>query len=248
MSRASAGLLIIGVLAAPPRTAGQEGITDELERHLAYSAIITTPLGAMGPAAPEILARPSGPRLALRYGHMSEPYSDEETQHGMGVDAGFAFGGGRLQASAGRVLVCDPGDPCFGRWVAAVTWDMSLWRIDDGAAFFSVGLRPGYGMTIPEADRHNEVMAAQLGAPMAVAVGADRRVVLYAVPALAWGRMSNDRSIAKESPSAFRPMLGGGVSVFAREGLVVTASLQKVFIQYGKTQLGVGLGWQPGRR
>ena len=245
MSRVHAGLLCVCVLAAPPRASGQEEITDEFERYLAYSAIITTPLGALGPAAPEVLARSSGPRLALRYGYMNEPYSDEDTQHAIGLDAGLAFGGGRLQASLGRVLICEPGDPCDGRWAAAVTWDMSLWRIDDGKALFSAGLRPGYGMTVPDADHHTQAMAAQLGAPIAVALGTNRRVVLYAVPALAWGRLSNDRSISNESPSAFRQMLGGGVSLFVKEDLALTASFQKVFTQYGKTQLGIGLGWQP---
>jgi len=67
---------------------------------------------------------------------------------------------------------------------------------------------------------------------------------VYAVPALAWGRMTNDVSIV-EPPSAFRAMLGGGVGFAATDDVSLTASFQRVLTQHGKMQFSLAVCWPP---
>jgi hypothetical protein len=102
---------------------------------------------------------------------------------------------------------------------------------------FTVSLSPSVGVAKPT-EGDGTFAAASVGLPVAVAMGGDAgaRVAAFVSPGLGFGMISG----SGESESGVRPMLGGGVGL-RFSNLTISGSAQKIFIDVGEIQFGVGI-------
>jgi hypothetical protein len=88
-------------------------------------------------------------------------------------------------------------------------------------------------------------MSLSVGVPLSLSGGKAWRYTGFVTPGFGIGRLSSEG----ESESGNRPMVGAGARVRnAANGFGFLVGVQKVFIEEGKTQLGLGMSWTPSGR
>ena len=228
------GLSIIG---APPVAAQSVGDA------AAYFALISTPQGAV----PPILSEPMLGRvlrsmdIALRYGYVgltgaSLKSYDARLGFPLGTQAAFGVNAGYQDVSCSGA--CD-GHVMLG---ANVEGRLTSTTIGSGAdaAKLTIGLSGEAGL-----GRRSDVTAVSFtaGLPIALIAGTSTtRIAPFLTPAIGLGHAS----IAGDSQTGERFLLGGGVAVESlTSGIGANIGFQKIFINRGKTMVGVTVILRP---
>jgi hypothetical protein len=213
----------------------------------AFFALLLTPIGALPPLvrAPMLQGGPVGGAFHARYGHY-EIFGSEVAIHNIGVGGDFPAGTGRM----GATLAFQMCDGCDGTLMFGLDYTAPLLQraigadpAVPGASTVSVALSPSVGVARPlDSDADATFMSAAVGLPVSLAapVGRSAQLVPFVTPGFGFGLISS----AGETESGVRFMLGGGLGI-ARigPGIGVTLGFQKIFIEDGPTQWGVGLTW-----
>jgi hypothetical protein len=85
------------------------------------------------------------------------------------------------------------------------------------------------------------LLSFSAGVPVALVLkSGDMTFAPFVTPGLGWGRIS---PTGGTSESGTRFMTGAGLGVSHRNGWSVSLGMQKVFIDQGKTVLGLNLSW-----
>src|SRR5687768_9823543 len=222
-----ASLVALTVLAGPTRASAQD-----IDDFVAYLALDFTPLGAFVPLPPAT-AGARGSAFVLRYGNLD---LGETSLNNFGIGGDFAAGRGRLGLTLG-VSTCDDCDQ--ENLMAGVDYTAPLTQNK-----VSVSLRPAFGFSRPT-DGDGTALSLGLSLPIGVDLsGASGPVIVpFLSPGFGYGRLSDDG----DSESGTRPMLGGGISVSARQStLAAHLGFQKVFVEDGEMTFGLGVSF--GRR
>lgn len=205
-----------------------------------YAALVSTPAGAMSPAISNaMLGRMStSSEFAFRYGHMSDAFNAIGVSASMPL-SGFTVGGTLGYASPSNCSGCD-GNAMLGLDAETRLGTMPMSNAKD-APSLNFGGRADFGWANPS-DGVDRVTALGLsvGVPVSlVAHSGNNTIAPFVTPGFGWGRLSASGS----SESGSRFMMGGGLGVMNRNGWGVAASLQKVFIDGGKSVFGLNVSY-----
>lgn len=215
----------------------------DFKNAMAYAAINSTPAGALAATSWGVDAIKSNPTYDLRYGRMSYEGDFSVSTYGLGASAAFA--GGRLGGAFG-VQNCDG---CDNTYMFGADYERSLFQGKvSPSAQYAIGVQPalGYGRSTSQDINGNDVSANALsmavGVPVSITGGKAWRTSAYVTPGFGFGRISSEG----DSESGTRPMIGAGARVrHVESGFGALVNLQKVVLDGGKTQLGLGLSWMP---
>jgi hypothetical protein len=263
-------LLLLGAVAslalAQPAAAQRFGdivdpeVPDELEQFFAYLALIGTPTGGLPDAVPPWMrgAERAGLGFRAAFGYVDVEGGSLKT-FGGGVDIPFGKNDVGLTIA---YFSPDCGDvDCDGNFSFGADYSRPLVTAPAGTSSqFTLGVRGEVGFSKPELidesdlgtgvdDLELTAWSWALGAPLALNVPSGNiRFVPFLTPSLAWGQVSVsaeaggfDASIDFDST---RFMLSGGIGIAGlADGLMVNASLKKVFVEDGDLMFGLGLSW-----
>lgn len=205
---------------------------------LAYIALLFTPVGALPPEVTPAMAglTQTRTRARIQYGRVGDLDANN-------LGAGLDFSRGR--GSAGLTLGvgfrdCDGCDEIVmvGAHLDGVLGSRPL-STSTPDVRLNVGLRGDVGFA--RADDATALTLA-VGAPVSISAPAgELRFVPFLTPAVGFGRLSDG-----DSESGVRFLLGGGVGLVGAGGLMLDIAFQKVFIDHGDTQVGIGVAWNIG--
>jgi hypothetical protein len=208
------------------------------------------------------------------FGHSSPDPSLSNNTIGVGVDmplgsARVGLTGGLISITCDEGRIADPENTCApnaSHFMLAGTVHKTLWsstvlresasaaprrrgrapRASDVGAL-SVGVDGQMGVAgLGDA---GTAFTAAVGLPVALTLGNSRvHVVPFLTPGIGYGSLSR-YTVADDGTTSgaggMRAMLGGGIGVMsARSGLGASLGFQKIFIDGGSTQIGVGVTWQ----
>jgi len=198
----------------------------------AYVALSVTPVGALPLMArsPMFDAGPAPASFTGRYG-------TQDDLHTFGVGGDFPAGAtGRAAVTLGY-STCDG---CDGTLMLGADYITPLIRSAIGTGTtppgFTISLNPSMGLARPM-EGEGTALAASVGLPVAVAMGdVGARVAAFVSPGIGFGMLRG----SGESESGIRPMLGGGVGIRFGQ-MTISGSAQKIFIEDGEMQFGLGI-------
>ena len=223
---------ITAVAVAGALTMGSTAAAQSSGDVAAYIALSLTPVGALPVMARATMfdAEPAPASFNARYG-------TQDDVHTFGAGADFRVGGSGRTALTLGYLTCDG---CDGVFMLGADYIRPIVRsaIATGAtpATLTVSLNPSLGYARPS-DGEVTALAASVGVPVAVGMGdAGSRVAAFVAPGIGFGSLSG----SGESESGVRPMLGGGLGVRLGQA-TLSASVQKVFFEFGEIQYGLGI-------
>ena len=234
-------LCIVGSL-----TAGRTCLEAADDGHAlaAYLALTSTPIGLVGPEPPEVEGLGRGPRLTLRYGHLGSAFEEEDDVHAPALSLGLAAGRGHATVTLSRPIFCDNGHCEDSAWVVGLGWSGSLWRGRVESARgpeLSIGIAPSLGTYwATEEGLDPQLLSGHVGVPLAATLGRGTRWMFYAIPGAGWGQIRYDG----DTLSGLRATVGGGLAIVNPDGVGFNLGVQKVLMEGGRTQLGVGISWQ----
>jgi hypothetical protein len=217
---------------APARAQSQSDIA-------AYLVLIQTPQGGFAPlVSPAMLGTlPARGRLALRYGRVD---LFEDATNNLALTALLPSGSrGSVSLTAGY---WNPDcDGCDGHVVLGLGGDGRLGSTPIGsgpeAARLNVGLGGELGFAKPE---EATFWSATVGLPVTlVASGEGFRIAPFLTPGFGFGYGTGGGL----TESGTRFMLGGGIGLEAAGGLGINFGFQKVFIEGGRTTIGLNVGF-----
>ncbi len=210
----------------------------------AYFAIVFTPVGALPPQlTPAMAGEPqTRTRFRAQYGRLS--FSSAVAFNNVGVGLDF----GRRRGSLGLTLGygfedCDAGCESvimIGGHLEGMLASSSLGGADSDSRL-TMGLRGDVGF-----GRADDLTAlsAVLGVPLTIVIPSEGlRFAPFLTPGLGVGRLSDD----DDADSGVRFTLGGGIGVLSASRIALFLGFQKVFIDGGDTQVGIGVTWNVGR-
>lgn len=225
LTKVATGLVGCALVATPWSAAPAQSLAEAM----AYSALVTSPVGGL-PSAP-ILGGTADAQSgwALRVGHVGTGSGGSNVALGHGM----ALGDGTFTLSAGAT-VCDG----CGHYLLGAEW---LIPLNDGS--LRAGLRPSIGAARGIEHNSGTLYAGALSLPISwvpAAQSSGARLVPFLEPGIGYGGITGTGL----SQSATRFMTTGGVAVTAGDSpfsLLLTA--RKVFIERGETVWGFGMNF-----
>lgn len=206
---------------------------------VSYLALATTPIGALPPALSSSMlgGKTEGWGVQTRYGHISA----DEAIHNIGVGVDFSALRGNVGITLGYAMPQAEGADSY--MLVGAGWQSRLASSDLGAAKLNVGVQTDVGYSKPVQDV--TALSAAVSIPVAFVAGSGSwSYAPFLSPGFGYGRLS----AAGESESGTRFMLGGGLALNSpARGMAFNVGLQKVFIEDGEMQFGIGLTWHPSR-
>jgi opacity protein-like surface antigen len=206
----------------------------------AYYAINVTTVGALPPLATNTLAGAGGIGWHLQFGRLNWGEDVNSNTFAGGVD--LSLGSGRLGLTAGYQMT-DYGSDIEGdsHLMIGTRYSQQL----AGAALnpttrWAMGLEAGLGFAFPE---DVKAMVVSAGLPVKLTFGRNVKISPFLTPGFGYGRVS----VADESESGTRFMVGAGVGLGFANGVGVNFGMRKAFIEEGKTQVGLGFTIRPGK-
>lgn len=211
----------------------------------AYLALSVTPVGAMTPAVTSaMLGRiAKGYTVTGQYGHLSGDNGAGFNSFGASVSmpvSGFSLGG-----SLGFMSPSGQGSKSNLMLGANAETNLGAWALGEGknANLFTMSARGDFGWANPDdGSGNNSVTALSMSAsaPFALVLkNGDMTWAPFVTPGFGWGRVS--ATGASESGTRF--MMGAGLGMTHRNGWGVSLGMQKVFIDQGKTVLGLNVSY-----
>ena len=230
-------VVALGLFALASRAAGAQSLKD----FVAWAAMMSTPYGSLPPVVtPAMTGRAaragSGNVFELRYGRYAFNGSPDAVHTG-GVGARF----GRV----GVVVGYEGCSGCGGDIIGGVDYDATVFSrllsANGGSSYFSIGLRPAFGVGRSTGSGSNATLfSATVDVPFAVAVpvGQSARVVPFVSPGFGLGSARG----GGESETGTRGSIGFGAGVVdLAPGLAFNLSWRKIFLDQAPTTIGVGL-------
>jgi len=210
----------------------------------AYLALSTTPVGAMTPVVSSaMLGRiAKGYSITGQYGHLSD---DVGGFNSFGASVSMPVSGFSLGGSLGFMSPSAQGSKSNLMLGANAETNLGAWALSEGknANLFTMSLRGDLGWANPDdGSGNNSITALSLsaGAPFALVLkNGDMTWAPFVTPGLGWGRLSAQGA----SESGTRFMMGAGLGMTHRNGWGVSVGMQKVFIDQGKTVLGLNVSY-----
>jgi opacity protein-like surface antigen len=204
----------------------------------AYLAVNSSTVGAPT-LATNTLANAGGIGWHLQYGRLDWGSDVTSSTFAGGFD--LSVGSGRLGVTAGYMTVdCPAPVECDGHMVVGTRYSAQL----AGAALsndarWAMGLEGELGFGFPQDE---SAMAIAASVPVKLTLGKNIKISPFLAPGFAYGRYK----VADESESGQRFMIGGGVGLAFANGIGANLGMRKVFIEEGKTQIGLGFTLRPG--
>lgn len=236
MRRCLSALLVAGLVAIPARDAAAQ---PSIEDAAAYAALILTPVGANAPIMvwPGARGVKSVSSFSARVSHFSQEGSDGTNNLAAtyslpaGANAALGFTAGYIMPSC---------DGCDGVFNAGADVSSTLWSSASGT---SLNMQGSFGYATEDGIT---AMSVALGVPLAYTVtqASKSKVSFFVTPGFGWGRLSADGS---ESLSGTRPLVGAGAAWEAAAGWGIHAAFQKVIIENGGNNFGVGFSYRMGK-
>ena len=249
MRRCLTALLAIGVLAVTARnTAAQGGKpgggatpAPSSADMAAYTALVSTPVGALAPLmiTPGAKVEKKFNALTGRYSHFSSDAGSANSlgasfYHRAGMNAAVS---GTLGYTTAANCATNCGTVLVGADVHSTLWNN---KPRATAATKSVNLQGslGYG-----SGTDVNYMSFAVGVPLSFSMrrSPTTRVSAFLTPGFGWGKVSPKGAAAE---SGTRPMIGAGAAWLASSGWGVHASFNKVIVDGGGNAFGLGYSWK----
>ncbi|HXQ78144.1 MAG TPA: outer membrane beta-barrel protein [Gemmatimonadaceae bacterium] len=211
----------------------------------AYLALSTTPVGAMTPVVSSaMLGRiAKGYSVTGQYGHLSD---DAAGFNSFGASISMPLSGFSLGGSLGFMSPSADGSKSNLMLGANAETNLGAWALGQGknANLFTLSARGDLGWANPDdgtgTDNSITALSFSAGAPLALVLkNGDMTWAPFVTPGFGWGRLSANGA----SESGTRFMMGAGLGMTHRNGWGVSVGMQKVFIENGKTVLGLNLSY-----
>lgn len=211
----------------------------------AYLALSVTPVGAMTPVVSSaMLGRiAKGYSVTGQYGHLSD---DAAGFNSFGASISMPLSGFSLGGSLGFMSPSADGSKSNLMLGANAETNLGAWALGQGknANLFTLSARGDLGWANPDdgtgTDNSITALSFSAGAPLALVLkNGDMTWAPFVTPGFGWGRLSANGA----SESGTRFMMGAGLGMTHRNGWGVSVGMQKVFIENGKTVLGLNLSY-----
>src|SRR5689334_7292103 len=210
----------------------------------AYVALSATPVGAMTPVVSSaMLGRiAKGYSFTGQYGHLSD---DAAGFNSFGASVSMPLSGFTVGGSLGFMSPSAQGSKSNLMLGANAETNLGAWALGQGknANLFTLSARGDFGWANPDdGSGNNSITALSMSAraPLALVLkNGDMTWAPFVTPGLGWGRLS--ATGASESGTRF--MMGAGLGMTHRNGWGVSAGMQKVFIDNGKTVFGLNVSY-----
>jgi hypothetical protein len=207
---------------------------------VAYVALNFTPPAGFAPVMTRTMLGQAQPGwdLVPRYGRV-DLFEDAANNFALSI----VHGGGRSSFGFTAGYWNPDCDGCDGHFVAGLGGDTRLAAsplgTGPGAMLLTIGLNGEIGFGKPEGAT---LWSATAGLPVALVAGSNSglRLAPFLTPGFGFGYVTADG----DSESGTRPLLGGGIGIWAASGFGVTIGFQKVFIEDGKTTLGINASFR----
>jgi hypothetical protein len=204
-----------------------------------YVALSGTPVGAMTPVVTSaMLGRiPKGYSIAGQYGHVSDNVLGFNS---FGVAASMPLSGFSLGGSLGFMSPSAQGAKSNMMLGLNAETNLGAWALTDGkdANLVTMSVRGDFGWANPQ---DLGLLSFSAGVPVALVLkSGDMTFAPFVTPGFGWGRVS---PTGATSESGTRFMTGAGIGFTHRNGWGASLGMQKVFIDQGKTVIGLNLSY-----
>ena len=227
MRRCLAAILVVGLVSLTSRDAAAQPSEKDLA---AYGALSLTPVGSHVP-----VMMPKANAFALRLSHTAPDVGD-----GSNNLAGSYFMKAGSNALVGGTLgyIMPSCDDCDGVFNAGLGVSSTLWSSAGGA---SIGMTGDLGWA---SEDEVTFLSAAIGVPLSFSVqqASKSTISFFVAPAFGYGRVSADAG----SESGTRPIIGAGAAWTAAGGWGLHAAFNKVMIEDGGNNFGVGFSYKLG--
>ena len=204
-----------------------------------WGGLMLTPVGALTPMGPAIVADTSPFRVQLRYGHWQFA-SDDENTHNVGLGWGIRTGQSRttLEFAYSQQANCSN----CSVWMFGADVDVPLTPPPSASSIgWRLALNPTFGIARPDGGTAASV-AVSLPLSAAVPLSPQWTFAPFISPGYGYGVLSGEG----DSEGGTRPMLAGGVTFTGTQSpLRVTVSARKIFLDGAPTVIGLGLSFAP---
>ena len=204
-----------------------------------YVALSGTPVGAMTPVVTSAMFGriPKGYSIIGQYGHLSDNVLGFNS---FGVTASMPFSGVSLGGSLGFMSPSAQGAKSNMMLGLNAETNLGAWALTDGkdANLFTMSVRGDFGWANPQ---DLGLLSFSAGVPVALVLkSGDMTFAPFVTPGFGWGRVS---PTGGTSESGTRFMTGAGIGFSHRNGWGASLGMQKVFIDQGKTVIGLNLSY-----
>ena len=204
-----------------------------------YVAMSGTPVGAMTPVVTSAMFGriPKGYSVAGQYGHVSD---NALGYNAFGASVSMPVSGFSLGGSLGFMSPSAQGAKSNMMLGLNAETNLGAWALTDGkdANLFTMSVRGDFGWANPQ---DLGLLSFSAGVPVALVLkSGDMTFAPFVTPGFGWGRVS---PTGAASTSGTRFMTGAGIGFSHRNGWGASLGMQKVFIDQGKTAIGLNLSY-----
>jgi hypothetical protein len=216
-------------------------VAQSVDAAAAYLSLILTPAGGLPPhvTGSTIPSQSSGYDISIRYGQRAGSTSSQNIGFGIEVGAEEARFGGTVGFAG-----CSGCDDTIMLDVGYSTALLGAPAPTDGPTI-SARLAGSSGLGV-QLDGDVVVVSTTVSLPVLLAIPVASRtdapaITLFAIPGVSYGNLTCGDDC---SASGFRASIGGGVGLLRAGRIDATVGASKVFIENGKTLVGVTLSWR----
>jgi hypothetical protein len=228
MRRCLMAILVVGLVSMNTREAAAQPSEKDI---VAYLALQVTPVGAHTP-----VLMPKANAFAFRATQHSPSAGDGTTSL---AGSYFMTAGSNALVGATVGYGMPSCDACDGYFNAGLDLNSSLWSNASGAA---IGMTGNLGWAKQD---ETTAMSAAIGVPLSISreQASKARISAFLQPGFGYGRLSLDG----ESESGTRPIIGAGAAWQAAGGWAIHAAFNKIMIEDGGNNFGVGFSYKMGK-
>ncbi len=227
MRRCLAAILVVGLVGLTSRDAAAQEVDKDF---VAYTALSLTPVGSHVP-----VMMPKANAFALRLSHIA-PEVGDGTNNLAGSYFMKAGSNALVGGTLGYIIPSEDGED--GVFNAGLTVNSSLWSSPAGVG---IGMTGDLGWA---SEDEATFLSAAVGVPLSYSVtqASKSTMSFFVAPAYGWGRISGNGA----SESGMRPIVGAGAAWTAAGGWGIHAAFNKVILEGGANNFGVGFSYKMG--
>lgn len=225
------------------------GIAQSANQRGAWDALMLSPFGALPGRIVSTDATARSREVSLRYGRW-EYDTDDAAHDNFGVTIAQELPFGRTEiALTGAYLSLQCGG-CSNWKIVGADVETSILNgaltVRDSRVAARIGIRSSFAGARNSGDEASNALSAAIAVPIGLgfAIGRYSYLDVAVSPGLGYGRIVG----VGRRDSGIRPALSAGGVLRLRSGFGVQLGVQKVMIDGGPSQLGVGLSWGLGSR
>jgi hypothetical protein len=227
MRRCLMAILVVGLVSVNTREASAQPSAKDVA---AYVALQSTPVGAHTP-----VMMPKANAFAFRVSQFSPKVGDGTTN----LAGSYFMTAGSNALVGGTLGYSMPScDACEGIFNAGLDLNSSIWSNASGAA---IGMSGNLGWA---KDEDVTALSAAIGVPLSISKEQSNksRISAFIQPGFGFGRLSADAG----SESGTRPIIGAGAAWQAAGGWALHAAFNKIMIEDGGNNFGLGFSYKLG--